>query len=184
MKIVVLVSLLMLSHAVFADASNSVNYEYGTVLNSDPVFRTVRVSVPREECWESQRPASYDGAGSYSDPRGVGTTPAIVGGVVGGAIGNAVGHSKKNKQVGALVGAVLGATLGHTIAENNRRRDEPATSGYSTREHCEIVRESHEEERVVGYRVRYEYNNRTYKTRTETEPGDTIRLRVSVSPVI
>jgi uncharacterized protein YcfJ len=114
----------------------------------------------------------------------VGTTPAIVGGVVGGAIGNAVGHSKKNKQVGALVGAVLGATLGHTIAENNRRRDEPATSGYSTREHCEIVRESHEEERVVGYRVRYEYNNRTYETRTETEPGDTIRLRVSVSPVI
>jgi uncharacterized protein YcfJ len=174
----------MLSHAVFADASNSVNYEYGTVLNSDPVFRTVRVSVPREECWESQRPASYDGAGSYSDHRGVGTTPAIVGGVVGGAIGNAVGHSKKNKQVGALVGAVLGATLGHTIAENNRRRDEPATSGYSTREHCEIVRESHEEERVVGYRVRYEYNNRTYETRTETEPGDTIRLRVSVSPVI
>ncbi len=98
MKIVVLVSLLMLSHAVFVDASNSVNYEYGTVLNSDPVFRTVRVSVPREECWESQRPGSYDGAGYYSDHRGVGTAPAIVGGVVGGAIGNAVGHSKKTNR--------------------------------------------------------------------------------------
>jgi len=184
MKIVVIVSLLMLSHSVFADTSNSVNYEYGTVLNSDPVYRTVRVSVPREECWETQRHASYDGAGSHYDQRGVGTTPAIVGGVVGGAIGNAVGHSKKNKQVGALVGAVLGATLGHSIAENNRHRDAPTTSSYSTREHCEIVRESHEEERIVGYRVRYEYNDRTYETRTETDPGDTIRLRVSVSPVI
>jgi len=65
-----------------------------------------------------------------------------------------------------------------------RHRDAPTTSGYSTREHCEIVRESHEEERVVGYRVRCEYNDRTYETRTETEPGDTISLRVSVSPVI
>lgn len=53
MKIVVLVSLLITSHAVFAEASGSVNYVAGTVLSSDPVFRTVRVSVPREECWET-----------------------------------------------------------------------------------------------------------------------------------
>jgi len=76
MKIVALASLLMLSHSVFADTSSSVNYEYGTLLNSHPVYRTVRVSVPCEECWETQRHSSYDGAGSYNDQRGVGTTPA------------------------------------------------------------------------------------------------------------
>ena len=41
-----------------------------------------------------------------------------------------------------------------------------------------------EEERIVGYDVRYRYDDATYTTRTLQEPGETLRIRVSVSPVI
>ena len=167
-------------------------------------MKTVHVSVPREECRESQVPAYRSGYHQNSPQHyrtsrsSSGATPLILGGVVGGAIGNALGHSKKNKQVGALVGAVLGATIGQSIVNNDIDRNyygsghrshkkqnhaySNHTVGYTTEQHFEVVHESYQEERLVGYRVHYEYNNRTYVTRRQTDPGDTIRLRVAVSP--
>ncbi|MEL6215584.1 MAG: histidine kinase, partial [Pseudomonadota bacterium] len=38
-------------------------------------------------------------------------------------------------------------------------------------------------ERVEGFRVTYQYRGETYVTRTETDPGNRIRVRVSVTPV-
>jgi uncharacterized protein YcfJ len=38
-------------------------------------------------------------------------------------------------------------------------------------------------EQVVGYDVTYEYNGRTYSTRTDAHPGDRIQVAVSVAPV-
>jgi uncharacterized protein YcfJ len=101
----------------------------------------------------------------------------VVGAVLGGAIGNAVGHSKKNKQVGVIVGAVLGGSIGNAMSANRR------TDVYhETEEVCRTYRDYYEEERVVGYRVRYRFRNETYTTRTDVDPGDTIRLRLSISP--
>ena len=105
---------------------------------------------------------------------------AVVGGVIGGALGNAVGHKKRNKQVGAVVGAVLGATVGHAVA--NQNRGERVTR--DVEEVCEVYRDSHSEERVVGYRVTYRYNNSEYVTRTSELPGETLKLRIAISPVI
>jgi len=41
----------------------------------------------------------------------------------------------------------------------------------------------HSEERLEGYDVTYRYDGEVYSTRTRNDPGDTIRVSVSVVPV-
>lgn len=159
-------SLLLASSAVFAE--RNVTYDYGTVIDSTPIVKTIRVTTPREECWDER--VSHVERGDD----GVGT---VVGAVVGGAIGNAVGHNKTNKKVGAVVGAVLGGTIGKSVSRDSRRY-------VTTEEVCRVVNDYREEERIVGYHVKYRYNDVTYTTRTDHEPGETIKLRLAVSPVI
>ena len=91
------------------------------------------------------------------------------------------GHKKSNKRVGAVVGAVLGATLGNGIASSD---DQPAAGRrYASEERCRVYQDSHSEQRVVGYEVRYQYQDQTYTTVMDKDPGDTIRVRLAITPV-
>jgi uncharacterized protein YcfJ len=101
--------------------------------------------------------------------------------IIGGAIGNAVGHNKSNQRVGAVLGAVLGHSIGRDIVRN---RDRGGYTDYQTVQRCETVYQEHEEERLIGYDVTYLYNGAEYAIRTETDPGEQIRLRVNVQPVL
>jgi uncharacterized protein YcfJ len=159
--------------AVPALAADNVSYGYATVIDSQPVYTTVQINTPREECWQEQ--VVYEDRRRNSHPLGT-----VVGGVIGGALGNAVGHKKSNKRVGAVVGAVLGATLGNVIASSNV----PSQRRYETQERCNVYQDSREEERLVGYQVRYRYNEQTYSTRMDANPGDTLKVRLAISPVI
>ena len=47
---------------------------------------------------------------------------------------------------------------------------------------CRTVTSQVRDERVVGYRVGYEYAGRRYETMTDYHPGSEIRVRVDVSP--
>lgn len=161
-----------------AFASGNVSYDYATVVDAQPIVKTIRVSTPREECWQ-ENVVYRDNYRGRDRGNGVGT---VLGGVVGGALGNAVGHNKSNKQVGAVVGAVLGATVGHAMASDRPRSD--YRESYGSEEVCRVYHDYHEEERIVGYDVRYRYNNETYSTRTSREPGDTIKVRLAISPII
>ncbi len=156
--------------------ASNVDYDYATVIDAQPIIKTVRVSTPRTQCWEEAVTYRTD---YYGDHHRGGN--AIIGGVIGAAIGNAVGHRRKNKQVGAVVGAVLGASIGNAYSSGSGHRQDVS---YGLEERCEIIDETHVEERIVGYHVRYRYSNATYSTRMNVDPGDTIRVRVSVSPVI
>jgi uncharacterized protein YcfJ len=172
MKIVLFVILGLVAPQGFANhnlLSDSVSYEFATVLDSQPIIKSVRVITPVEECWQ-ERVADRQG------DHGVGL---VVGAFVGGALGHVVGHKKKNKQVGAVLGSILGATLGNAASakKRNRRRH------YRTEEYCEIVEQSHYEERIIGYDVRYRYNTSTYTARMDNDPGDTIKVRIEMSPV-
>ena len=61
---------------------------------------------------------------------------------------------------------------------NNRSR-----GGYYTNERrCSTIEEYEIEERLVGYRVKYRYKGQTFTTRMDHDPGDEIRLRVSLQP--
>ena len=74
---------------------------------------------------------------------------------------------------------VLGTAIGYNIA---RQTAQPRYVTYGTQEVCSTVQDTHEEERISGYRVRYEYLGQRYSTITRNPPGNTVRVRVDVTP--
>ena len=168
---IVALALASLSGSVWAET----NYEYAEVLESRPIYQLVEVSTPQEQCWEEE--VAVDRRYRDNDS----STPVIVSTILGGAIGNAVGHNKSNKRVGAVLGAVLGHSIGRDIVRGN---SQSGYREYEVVESCQTVYEQHEEERLIGYQVTYLYNGEERSVRTDSDPGDQIRLRVSVQPVL
>ncbi|MEM9620321.1 MAG: glycine zipper 2TM domain-containing protein [Pseudomonadota bacterium] len=170
----VLVPALLVATPSYAGTS----YERARVVDVQPLYKTVSYSVPVETCREEQvayqtRPSRHRSA-----------TVPIVGAIIGGALGNAVGTNSSSQKVGAVVGAVLGGSVASDISRHHRQKhghgyDEVR---YRTEEVCSVSREVREEERPDGYRVSYVYGGETYTTRMHRDPGDSIRVRVRVSP--
>jgi len=155
------------------------------VVEVNPIYETVRYSVPREEC-KQERVSVYDGD-KYRRSRSHSATPGLVGAIIGGALGNAVGHNKTNKRVGLAVGALLGGAIGNDIAKKNQHHGHDSyrknERRYTTQEVCTVYENWQSEERVAGYDVSYVYAGETYTTRMDSPPGDTIRVNVRVTPV-
>ncbi len=140
------------------------------VLSATPIYQTVRISRPVEECWNERvvyhEPARHSHAGT------------IAGGIIGGVIGNQLGHHGHHRQALTVAGTLIGAAIG---SDSDVYR--PA-SRYATRERrCELVEHYEEEERLVGYRVTYRFNGQTFVTRTREHPGQRIAVRIAVEPV-
>lgn len=150
-------------------------YEYAPVVRTVPLIQVVEISTPVEQCREEQVLVERQYGGRASG------TPVVLSTIIGGAIGNAVGHNKSNQRVGTVVGAVLGHSIGRDIV---RQQERGTVREYQTVERCDTVYERHQEERVTGYQVTYQYNGQEHTVRTDTDPGDTIRLRVTVQPVL
>ena len=147
-------------------------YAYAKVIESRPIYSIVEVSMPYQDCWNEEVPVR---SRHQSESR----TPAIIGTIIGGAIGNAVGHNKSNKRVGTVVGAVLGHSIGRDIVSGNGRD----SHYYEVVQRCETAYDYREEERLVGYQVRYRFHGEEYSVRMDDDPGDEIRVRVDVQPV-
>ena len=143
------------------------HYDTARVIDVTPVYEKVRYAMPVEECGpQTVRLPEYRAPG----------TAQIVGAVIGGALGNAVGNKKRNKQVGTAVGAVLGASIANDIARNSR---DDSRTRYGTRNVCQTFTEYRDEDRLLGYDVRYRYADQTYTARMKRHPGDEIRIRVT-----
>jgi uncharacterized protein YcfJ len=153
----------------------STTYDQARVIGADPIYENVTVEVPVRECRTEQ--IAYPRASQRASATG-----PILGAIIGGALGNAVGHKKRNKQVGTVVGAVLGGSIGADMTRRHRgyRGDEVT---YRTEEVCHVVNEVRTEQRFTGYDVRYVYGGTTYSTVMPHDPGQSIRVRVSVRPV-
>ncbi|MEX2367662.1 MAG: glycine zipper 2TM domain-containing protein, partial [Pseudohongiellaceae bacterium] len=145
------------------------------VIQSIPVYRSVDVRTPQQQCWQEEV-VRRDRRNDYRSG-----TPGLLGAVIGGAIGNAVGHNKSNKRVGAVVGAILGGSVGRDISNQNRAG---GTVYHDTVERCETVYSHREEQKLVGYDVYYGYNGQEYSVRLPRNPGATLRVRVNVEPVL
>ena len=146
------------------------------VIAVEPLLRSVQVTTPREVCWEE--PVRYTTA--HRGHRGHRShTPKIIGGIIGGIVGNQFGSGSGNTAMTAA-----GALLGASIARDSQYRHRRAGRSYvRAEERCEIEQVTHEEERVDGYRVTYEYNGRTFETHSDRDPGDRIRVHVRLTPV-
>ena len=156
-------------------ATAAVTYDEARVIDSTPIYHVVETSSPRDECWEEEVARTERHYGRQS------ATPGILGAVIGGALGNAVGHHKRNRQVGTVVGAILGGSIGTDIGRNRNARSD---TYYETVEQCRTVYINEQEEKLVGYDVRYSYNGSQHTVRMSEDPGSTVRVRVDVEPVL
>lgn len=146
--------------------------EYARVVSAAPIYREVRISQPRQECWDEPV--------SYRDPRYSNNVTAggLIGAIAGGVIGHQFGGGS-GKAAATAVGAVVGAGIGANTAAANTPRS--YRTGYEQR--CRYVPDSYTEQRVEAYDVTYRYNGRLYRTRTPYDPGDRIAVDVDVRPV-
>lgn len=151
-------------------------YEDARVLSSTPIYHVVETTQPERQCWEEEVVRE-----ARSEAPSRSATPGILGAVIGGAVGNAVGHRKRNQQVGTVIGAILGGSIARDIVRNGERRQ--TVEYIDTVERCRTVHTSFQEEKLVGYDVRYSYNGLENTVRLPQDPGATIRVRVNVEPV-
>ncbi len=148
---------------------------YAHVLSSQPIYREVRFSEPREECYQER--VAYDDGYRRDNNEGIG---ALLGAVVGGVVGNRFGHGS-GRGFATAAGVVIGAGAGASIGRNSGDgyRDQPAY-GYAQR--CTTVDDYRVEQRVEGYAVTYRYHGQVYHTRLPYDPGERLAVDVNVRP--
>ena len=144
-------------------------FDRGRVINSEPIYETVTINQPEERCWnERVRHHRHGRNKSY--------TPTIAGAIVGGVVGNQFGKGS-GKDLMTVAGAVLGASVGNDLSKKH-----PSRSYVTDERRCEVVDNYREHEELVGYRVKYHYQGKTFWTQTDQEPGRYIPLQVSIAP--
>ena len=140
------------------------------VLKVKPIYDTVRVSIPEQRCWKERVHSRRSNRESYTGP--------LLGAIIGGAVGNRFG-SGDGKTAMTVAGSLLGASIGNDIYQD----DHYAGRRHRVERRCETVDHYETREEVVGYRVKYKYKGRVYRTRMDHRPGDTIRVKVNVRPI-
>ena len=148
-------------------AEDNFHYDYATVMQSKPVYRIVEVTSEKRRCQQQEV--------TYQQPVRNSGNNSLVGGILGAAVGHALGHRSKHRTGATVAGAIVGAS----ISSDNAR----TVSRTKLENHCKMVPTSWEEERIIGYNVVYRYNDRTFETRLPFEPGDSLKIRVLLSPM-
>lgn len=136
--------------------------------------RVEQVSSPQEEChMEVERVAPVQ----TNQGRSIGG--AIVGGLAGGILGNQVGGGN-GRTAATAIGAVGGALIGDNVGSNMNNNQMAGPVDRQVRR-CNVV--NRVVERNAGYDVSYTYNGRTYNTVMPVDPGTSLRVNVSITPV-
>jgi uncharacterized protein YcfJ len=145
-------------------AADDFYYDTARVLVVVP--QTERVNTPLQECHTEYTRDSYQGRRDLGG--------AIIGGIAGGLLGSQIGRGD-GRVAGAAVGAATGAIVGDRIGNSGQH-------GYAARpvQRCTTVDNWQTVNR--GYLVTYRYNDRIYNTNMPYDPGNMIRLQVSVAP--
>ena len=141
--------------------------DYGRVVRVEP--RVEQIAQPRQECRTEyvQVPVQQQ--------RGAGGS--IVGGIAGALLGSQVGGGN-GKVAATAAGAIAGAMVGDRV-ENNGRQYNSGVQEQAVRQ-CRTV--DAYDTRTIGYDVTYEYRGQNHTAFMQRDPGNRVRLRVSVEP--
>jgi uncharacterized protein YcfJ len=151
-----------------AGPDDNTHYGWADVLRVDPVYGVSRVETPRQECYDQQVVRRESSGGNT-------TAGTILGAVVGGVLGNTVGKGDGRKAA-TVAGALAGGAVGNNVSRGDDRE-------YATTEtRCRDVTSVSEQRRISGYDVEYRYRGEVYVSRLNYDPGERLRVRVSVSP--
>lgn len=162
MSIVVAVALM--TAQVNADAFEAI----ANVVSVSPI--TEQVNRPTQQCWtESQQITQVV-------PEQHGPGGAILGGVIGGLLGATIGRGN-GRVAAAAVGAGVGAITGNAVA--NQNSTSTVTSSVPV-QRCQQVNNT--ETATTGYQVIFEYAGQRFSTRLPYNPGNQLRVNVSVTP--
>jgi uncharacterized protein YcfJ len=166
MKAKLMITMLGLATLPLAQAGDF--EDFGRVVRVQP--RVEQIRTPRQECRTEyvQVPVQQQ--------RGAGGS--IVGGIAGALLGSQVGGGN-GKVAAAAAGAIAGAMVGDRM-ENSDRPQGAQVQEQAVRQ-CRTVEAI--ETRNAGYDVTYEYRGHTYTSYMDRDPGDRIRLSVSVQPM-
>ena len=141
--------------------------DYGRVVQVRP--QVEQVNHPRQECRtdyvQVQQPAEHSAGGS------------IVGGIAGALLGSTVGRGN-GRTAATAAGAIAGAVVGDRVDNQNAQ---PGGVSEQAVKQCRTV--DHWESRTNGYEVTYDYRGRNYTSIMSFDPGQRVRLRVSVEPM-
>ncbi|HEX5755410.1 MAG TPA: glycine zipper 2TM domain-containing protein [Arenimonas sp.] len=138
----------------------NVSYGWAQVLRVEPIYELVRTRTPEERC---------DG---YVQEERSGTAGTVIGAIVGAAIGNQVGKGDGRKAA-TVAGAVAGGAIGRNIDKNKPGAVRPG---------CQIVEVEREQRQLTAFDVEYQYKGEKYMSRLPYDPGNRLRVRVSVTP--
>lgn len=160
----VIVSALCFGALPFAQAADF--EDFGRVVRVTP--QVEQINSPRQECRDQtvnvQQPTERSAGGS------------IIGGIAGALLGSQVGGGN-GRIAAAAGGAIAGAVVGDRV--DNQNNPGSTVTQQNVRQ-CRTV--DHYETRTTGYQVVYDYKGRNYTSNMSYDPGDRVRLRVSVEP--
>ncbi|HMM58194.1 MAG TPA: glycine zipper 2TM domain-containing protein [Rudaea sp.] len=150
------------------------HFGWADVLRVDPIYGNDESASASQPCYEEQVPVSAPADETAQNRRGIFTT---IGALVGGILGNQVGKGS-GRAAATVAGAVAGGVAGNNIAAAGEAGD--AHVQYSTVRHCPPSGSA--QRKPVAYEVEYRYRGDVYTSRLAYDPGDRLRVRVSVTP--
>ena len=72
--------------------------------------------------------------------------------------------------------------IGGAVGREADANDNPSRSYRGTETRCRVVNSGYDERRIVGYDVEYRYRGEVFFSRLGYDPGEKLRVRVSVEP--
>jgi uncharacterized protein YcfJ len=141
--------------------------DFGRVVRVQPRMEEIR--TPRRECRTDYQQVQVP------QQRSQGGT--VIGGIAGALLGSQVGGGN-GRVAAAAAGAIGGAMVGDHV-ENDGRNYGPQVQEQAV-QRCRTV--DAVETRANGYDVTYDYRGHNYTTVMSRDPGERVRLHVSVEP--
>jgi len=140
--------------------------DFGQVVRVQPRIEQVR--TPHRECRTDYVQAPVQ------QQRSQGGT--VIGGITGALLGSQVGGGN-GKVAAAAAGAIAGAMVGDHVDNDGRNYGGTQEQAVQRCRNVDAV-----EQRTNGYDVTYDYRGHSYTTVMSRDPGERVRLRVSVEP--
>ena len=158
------------------DNAKHQNFVYGKVIKAKPVYDIITTKSPLKQCWQEPVTSNYR-INQRGHNNSAGT---LAGGLIGGIIGHQFGKGR-GKRVATAVGTLVGAQLGHDNSDNGYAYSDHTSVTY--RDVCEVTHEESYKKVLDGYQVTYRYKGNKYEARMPYDPGDRVKLKVSINPV-
>lgn len=150
-----------------AGAAAAADYDdYARVVSVKPQLE--QVNYPQQECRTEYVQVRRE------QPRSMGGS--IIGGIAGGILGNQVGGGN-GRTAATAAGAIAGAIVGDRMDNSNNGG---AVIEQQPVQQCRMI--DNWQTRTNGYAVTYEYRGHTSTAVLPYDPGQQMRVRVSVVP--